>query len=127
VPISDAARSLISSILCKNPTDRPDLDQMLASDFLQMNAIPKTLPPSFLACPPSAQYIRQFKGQQNQNQTPNIATGQMPAKGSSYTASAGYLPKHQGSTPTNRQLGAPQQTNGQRPGTQVPGVAIDRM
>jgi len=48
--------------LCKNPSDRPDLDQMLASDFMTMNSIPKTLPQSFLACPPSAQYIRQFKG-----------------------------------------------------------------
>lgn len=65
VPISDAAKDLISSILCKNPSERPDLDAMLASDFLTMNSIPKTLPQSVLACPPTAQYIRQFKSKPN--------------------------------------------------------------
>ena len=37
---------------------------MLASDFLNHGGtIPKALPQSFLACPPSAQYIRQFMPQ----------------------------------------------------------------
>ena len=92
VPISDAAKDLISSILCKNPSDRPDLDQMLASDFMTMNSIPKTLPQSFLACPPSAQYIRQFKGQGTPSQPPNGANTGMPAKGQ--YPSASYLPKN---------------------------------
>lgn len=79
VPISDQAKTLISSILCRDPQKRPDLDEIIRSDFLMMNAVPKTLPQSFLACPPSQQYIRQFK-----------ATA--PAQKSNY-ASAQYLPR----------------------------------
>ena len=44
---------------------RPTLDEILAHEFLNHpgGTIPKTLPQSFLACPPSAQYIRQFMPQ----------------------------------------------------------------
>lgn len=44
VPITDAARELITSILCKDPLKRPNLDEILASEFLTSNPIPKTLP-----------------------------------------------------------------------------------
>ena len=60
VIISDAAKDLISKILTGDPKLRPTLDEICAHDFLTSNTIPKALPQSFLACPPSAQYIRQF-------------------------------------------------------------------
>ena len=62
VIISDAARDLITQILNGDPKMRPTLDEIIAHDFLNNpgGSIPKTLPQSFLACPPSAQYIKQF-------------------------------------------------------------------
>ena len=64
VIISDAAKDLITKILIGDPKSRPTLDEILAHEFLNNGGtIPKTLPQSFLACPPSAQYIRQFMPQ----------------------------------------------------------------
>lgn len=56
VTISDAAKDLISKILIGDPLQRPTLDQIIAHEFLNngsLGSIPKTLPQSFLACPPS--------------------------------------------------------------------------
>lgn len=59
--ISEYAKSLITEILITDPTKRPSLDQILAHDFFnQGTSIPKLLPTSTLACPPSLSYIRQF-------------------------------------------------------------------
>lgn len=59
--ISDYAKSLITEILQTDPSKRPSLDQILAHDFFnQGTSIPKLLPTSTLACPPSLSYIRQF-------------------------------------------------------------------
>jgi len=59
--ISEYAKSLITEILVTDPAKRPSLDQILAHDFFnQGNSIPKLLPTSTLACPPSLSYIRQF-------------------------------------------------------------------
>lgn len=60
VVVSDAAKDLIQRILIGDPTSRPTLDEIIKHDFLTRNAIPKSLPPSFLACPPSAQYLKQY-------------------------------------------------------------------
>ena len=60
VPISDPARDLITRILSKDPARRPVLDEILSHDFFNQGSVPKTLPQSFLACPPTPQYIRQF-------------------------------------------------------------------
>lgn len=60
VTISDAAKDIISRILIGDPTSRPTLDDLLKHEFMNSNTIPKSLPPSFLACPPSSQYIKQF-------------------------------------------------------------------
>ena len=66
IPISDAARNLISQILNLDPTKRPGLDEILDHDFFQNgNTIPKLLPASTLACPPSASYLRQFLAKTN--------------------------------------------------------------
>jgi polo-like kinase 1 len=59
--ISDPAKALISEILVTDPVKRPNLDQILAHEFFnQGTSIPKLLPSSTLACPPSLSYIRQF-------------------------------------------------------------------
>ena len=59
--ISDSAKNLITEILNTDPLKRPGLDQILAHDFFnQGTSIPKLLPTSTLACPPSLSYIRQF-------------------------------------------------------------------
>jgi len=59
--ISEAARSLITEILQTDPSKRPSLDMILAHEFFnQGTSIPKYLPTSTLACPPSLSYIKQF-------------------------------------------------------------------
>jgi polo-like kinase 1 len=61
VPISDAARNLITKILNLDPTKRPNLDEILGHHFLNNGgSIPRSLPLSTLACPPSANYIKQY-------------------------------------------------------------------
>lgn len=61
VVISDAAKDIISKILNGDPTQRPTLDGILQHEWLNNGGtVPKTLPQSFLACPPSSQYIKQF-------------------------------------------------------------------
>lgn len=54
VPISEPAKDLISKILIGDPSSRPTLDDILNHEFFKSANIPKTLPPSFLACPPSS-------------------------------------------------------------------------
>ena len=61
VTISDQARALITKILNLDPTKRPSLDEIIEHPFFSTGgAIPKLLPASTLACPPSASYVRQF-------------------------------------------------------------------
>jgi polo-like kinase 1 len=61
VPLSDAAKSMISKILTLEPSKRLSLDEMLEHPFLKNGGtIPKTLPVSTLVCPPSASYVKQF-------------------------------------------------------------------
>lgn len=61
VQISPQAKDLIQRILNNDPTRRPGLDEILNHPWLNNeNTIPRNLPPSTLACPPSNTYIRQF-------------------------------------------------------------------
>ena len=61
VHISDAARDMITKILTNDPAKRPGLDDLLSHDFLDNEgSIPRLLPASTLACPPSGTYIKQF-------------------------------------------------------------------
>jgi len=66
VPLSDAAKNLITKILNLDPTRRPSLDEIMDHPFLNHGgSIPKLLPVSTIACPPSASYIKQFLPQGN--------------------------------------------------------------
>ena len=59
--ISEPAKDLIQSILVLDPHKRPKLDEILSHDFFTIGvSVPKTMPQSTLACPPSLSYIRQF-------------------------------------------------------------------
>ena len=59
--LSDAARDLIVRILTGDPSRRPNLDEIMQHEFLNHGgSIPKQLPQSLLACPPSSHYVRQF-------------------------------------------------------------------
>lgn len=61
VPISDSARDLIKKILVLDPQRRPSLEDILNHPFLNHGgSIPRSLPLSTLACPPSANYIKQY-------------------------------------------------------------------
>jgi len=75
VPISDAARDLITKILNNDPSKRPTIDDILNHEFLNHGGtIPRLLPASTLACPPSSTYIRQFLPQ-NSNQMGKTGAG----------------------------------------------------
>ena len=61
IALSEPSKNLITRILVTDPAKRPSLTEILAHEFFhQGNSIPKLLPPSTLACPPSASYLRQF-------------------------------------------------------------------
>ena len=61
VTIGDAAKDLITQILNNDPAKRPSLDDILNHEFLNHGgSIPRLLPASTLACPPSKTYIGQF-------------------------------------------------------------------
>lgn len=61
VPISDPAKDIISKILNNDPSKRPDVDEILQHGWINHGGtIPRSLPASTLACPPSQTYIKQF-------------------------------------------------------------------
>ena len=83
VPISDSARDLITKILNNDPAKRPTIDDIMVHDWINhAGTIPRLLPASTLACPPSSTYIRQFLPPTNGFQKP----GQMGAGGQAQTA-----------------------------------------
>ncbi len=59
VVISENARGLITRILKLDPAKRPRIDDIYDHCFFRGN-VPKLLPASTLACPPSLAYLRQF-------------------------------------------------------------------
>jgi polo-like kinase 1 len=68
VTLSEEAKDLISRILVTDPLERPSIDEILNHGFFTKNPIPKLLPTSTLAVPPSSSYMRQFE--KNFNQRP---------------------------------------------------------
>jgi polo-like kinase 1 len=61
VNISVEAKNLISEILVSDPSARPSMDDILAHPFMTRNSIPRLLPASTLAVPPSSSYLKQFE------------------------------------------------------------------
>jgi len=86
VPISESAKNLITKILNLDPARRPTLDEIMAHPFMNNGGtIPKQLPLSTLACPPSASYMRQFQPQGNtlkSTQQPQKMTDNSPMESS---------------------------------------------
>jgi polo-like kinase 1 len=60
VPISDELKDLISKLIVTDPLMRIPLDEVMQHEFMKKNLIPKYLPTSTLACPPSDAYLKQF-------------------------------------------------------------------
>jgi len=78
VQLSDAAKGLITRILNLDPARRPTLDEMLQHPFINHGGtIPKLLPVSTLACPPSASYLRQFLPQSGSMKTSTTTQNMM--------------------------------------------------
>ena len=72
VQISSEAKSLIKEILIIEPHMRPTLDGILQLPFFTRNPIPKVMPLSSLAIPPSAIYLKHFSSH-DENQPLNSA------------------------------------------------------
>jgi polo-like kinase 1 len=80
VPLSDQSKSFITRILVSDPSKRPNLDELLAHEFFhQGNSIPKLMPSSTLACPPSSSYLRQFLPNSQPVSTPQRMVDTAPA------------------------------------------------
>jgi polo-like kinase 1 len=63
VVISNNAKDLITKILNLDPAKRPSINEIYDHSFFHNgNSIPKLLPASTLACPPSSSYTKQFYG-----------------------------------------------------------------
>ena len=85
VAISDSARDLITKILNNDPAKRPPIDDIMVHEWINhAGTIPRLLPASTLACPPSSTYIRQFLPPTTGYMKPN----QMGIGGTSQTAPA---------------------------------------
>lgn len=72
VLISSQAKNLITKILATDPSKRPSLDEISNHEFFTMGGpIPKLLPVSTLACPPSSSYIRQYMSSREREHNEN--------------------------------------------------------
>jgi polo-like kinase 1 len=82
--VSENAKNLIAKILILDPTKRIKLDEILAHPFFTTYpSVPKLLPNSTLACPPSASYMKQYTGNAN---APSLNPSAMPMKLESTTS-----------------------------------------
>jgi polo-like kinase 1 len=55
--VSDSAKQFVMKMLKLNPADRATINELLADQFLTSEEVPRTLPRSTLACPPSKAYL----------------------------------------------------------------------
>mmetsp|Transcript_2278 Transcript_2278/g.3626 ORF Transcript_2278/g.3626 Transcript_2278/m.3626 type:complete len:564 (-) Transcript_2278:38-1729(-) len=100
VPVSEYAKSLITRILVNDPTKRPSVEEVLNHQFFhQGNSVPKVLPPSTLACPPSASYLRQFLP----SAQPVSSTGRLADTAPAPLAKATHKPEVVATTPKNKE------------------------
>jgi serine/threonine protein kinase len=58
--VSEYAKSFISKMLQRDPRHRATVEELLNDDFFIMAPFPTTLPMSTLACPPTANFLKQF-------------------------------------------------------------------
>lgn len=59
ITITENAKNLITRILNLEPTKRPSLDDIINHPFMNNGCqVPKVMPLSTLACPPSASYMK---------------------------------------------------------------------
>ena len=65
IGISQESRDLIERILITDPASRPTLADIEQHPFFVKNLVPKLLPTSTLAVPPTAIYMRQFEKNPN--------------------------------------------------------------
>ena len=109
VVISDSARDIITRILNNDPARRPTVDEILSHPWIQNEgSIPKLLPPSTLACPPSQTYIRQFQNPNGNGQP--IVPQQRPATEGGATTNTGGLDRNFGNRPaTERKVIQPRE------------------
>ncbi len=71
--ISESAKSLIARILNLDPSKRPTIDEILDHSFLHgSSSVPKLLPASTLACPPSSSYLKQFNVDSSKSEKPRL-------------------------------------------------------
>ena len=64
---------MITLILNLEPSKRPSLDEILDHEFFHMGtSIPKLMPASTLACPPSSSYVKQFMAKDPSDLTSGI-------------------------------------------------------
>ena len=61
IPLSAEAKDLIEKILVSDPLARPSITEIEEHPFFLKNPVPKFLPSSTLAVPPSSSYLRQFE------------------------------------------------------------------
>jgi len=92
VQISSQARNLITKILVTDPSKRPTIDQILNSEFFTGNPVPKLLPSSTLACPPSSSYVKQFIPQNKEKDTLSYRSSSPQRFEGTMPASAGLKP-----------------------------------
>ena len=60
ISVSEELKDLIAKLIVTDPLLRLPLDEVLQHPFMKKNLIPKNLPTSTLACPPTETYLRQF-------------------------------------------------------------------
>ena len=61
IPQSDNSKDLMSRIFNQDPSKRPNLEEICNHPFINDGAnLPKYLPLSTLACPPSGTYLKQY-------------------------------------------------------------------
>ena len=70
VYISEELKDLIASLLVNNPANRLTLDQVLDHPFTYKCPVPKLLPVSTLAVPPSGSYLKQFQQDGRSSKSP---------------------------------------------------------
>ena len=58
--MTDAAKNFISKMLQRDPKHRATVEEMLSDEFFTSAPFPTNLPLSTLACPPNANFMKQY-------------------------------------------------------------------